>query len=137
MFKPVSIAFCLALLGGTVMAQDIEMVIGEQTYTVTLNDNDAAKNLPARLPMTITFENFGRYERIAYLKPGLTIGKAPCSTNPKTGDLTYYIPWGNLAACVADFRESDELVPLGKMGNEAINALKASGDQPVTLRVKK
>ena len=104
MIKTMTFSLCFALLGEIAMAQDIEMVIGEHTYTITLNDNDAAKSLVSRLPMTLTFENFGRYERIAYLKPTLTIGNAPRSTDPKTGDFTYYIPWGNLAAFVADFR---------------------------------
>ena len=136
MIKTMTFSLCFALLGEIAMAQDIEMVIGEHTYTITLNDNDAAKSLVSRLPMTLTFENFGRYERIAYVKPTLTIGNAPRSTDPKTGDFTYYIPWGNLAAFVADFRPSDELVPLGKMGKEAIAALKASGEQPVTFKAK-
>lgn len=33
--------------------------------------------------MTVTFENFGSTERIAYLKQPLTIGSAPTSTDPK------------------------------------------------------
>ena len=71
MIKTMTFSLCFALLGEIAMAQDIEMVIGEHTYTITLNDNDAAKSLVSRLPMTLTFENFGRYERIAYLKPGI------------------------------------------------------------------
>ena len=67
MIKTMTFSLCFALLGEIAMAQDIEMVIGEHTYTITLNDNDAAKSLVSRLPMTLTFENFGRYERIAYL----------------------------------------------------------------------
>lgn len=121
---------------GTAMAETIEMVIGENVYPVELNDHDAARDLIARLPMTVTFENFGSTERIAYLKSPLKLGNAPTSTDPVTGDFAYYIPWGNICVFVKDFRHSPDLVPMGKMSMEAMNALKASGDNTVTFRVK-
>lgn len=83
------------LMGETVMAQTIEMIIGEQAFTIELLEHDAARAFADRLPMTLTFENFGSTERIAYLKQSLTIGSAPTSADPKVGDLAYYIPWGN------------------------------------------
>ena len=119
------------------MAETIEMVIGENVYPVELNDHDAARDLTARLPMTVTFENFGSTERIAYLKQPLTIGSAPTATDPKVGDLAYYIPWGNICVFVKDFRHSEDLVPMGKMSSEATEALKQSGNQPVTFRAIK
>ena len=86
--------------------------------------------------MTFTFEYFGSTERIAYLKSPLKLGNAPTSTDPVTGDFAYYIPWGNICVFVKDFRHSPDLVPMGKMSMEAVNALKASGDNTVTFRVK-
>ena len=131
---PVLIGTCF---WGTAMAETIEMVIGDNVYPVELNDHDAARDLTARLPMTVTFENFGSTERIAYLKQPLTIGSAPTATDPKLGDLAYYIPWGNICVFVKDFRHSEDLVPMGKMSSEATEALKQSGNQPVTFRAIK
>ena len=136
--KKILLPFVLStlLMGETVMAQTIEMIIGEQAFTIELLEHDAARAFADRLPMTLTFENFGSTERIAYLKQSLTIGSAPTSADPKVGDLAYYIPWGNICVFVKDFRHSPDLVPMGKMSMEAVNALKASGDNTVTFRVK-
>lgn len=131
------LAACAALaLGGVAMAQDIEMAIGGKVYTITLEENDAAKALAARLPIKLQFEDFGAVERIAYLNPKLDVGNAPTRTTPKTGDLTYYMPWGNLAAFTGNFRSCESLVPLGRMSTEAIRALRDSGSADVTLRRK-
>lgn len=92
--KKILLPFVLStlLMGETVMAQTIEMVIGERAFTVELIEHEAARSFADRLPMTLTFENFGSTERIAYLKQPLTIGSAPTATDPKLGDLAYYIP---------------------------------------------
>lgn len=74
----------------------IEMTVGEKSYAVELLENDAARDLMRRLPLEVTFENFGAVERIAYLKKALNLGSAPRETTPAAGDLTYYIPWETL-----------------------------------------
>lgn len=116
------------------MAEEIQFVVNGRAYAAELNDNDAAKHLAERLPMTVAFENFGAVERVAYLKPELDTGSAPDHTTPKAGDLTYYIPWGNLAVFTGAFRPSENLVPLGRLSPEALEAVKASGSSPVTIR---
>lgn len=58
-------------------------------------------------------------------------------TKPETGDITYYIPWGNLAVFVKPFRESNGLMPLGHLTQEALDAIKASGTAKVVFRAKK
>lgn len=58
-------------------------------------------------------------------------------TKPETGDITYYIPWGNLAVFVKPFRESSGLMPLGHLTQEALDAIKASGNAKVVFRAKK
>lgn len=122
------------LLGETAMAETIEVIVGDKTYPVEMQDHDAAKDFIKRLPMTLTFENFGNTERIAYLKNSLTLGNAPRSTNPVTGDFAYYIPWGNVCVFIRDFRHSPDLVPMGKLPAQATEAIKQCGDQPVTFR---
>ena len=121
--------------GETTMAETIEMVIGEKVYPVELQNHDAARDFMNRLPLTLTFENFGSTERIAYLKSPLKLGNAPTSTDPVTGDFAYYIPWGNVCVFIKDFRHSPDLVPMGKISVEATEAVKQSGDTPVTFRL--
>ena len=56
------------LLGETAMAETIEVIVGDKTYPVEMQDHDAAKDFIKRLPMTLTFENFGNTERIAEIR---------------------------------------------------------------------
>ena len=116
------------------MAQPIEFVINGKTYAAELSEAEISKNFAARLPITVTFENFGSHERIAYLNPKLRIGNSATSCTPEAGDITYYIPWGNLAVFTHGFRYSENLAPMGKISPEGLAALRASGDKPVTIR---
>lgn len=122
------------LAGEVAMAETIEMVVNDKVFTVELEDHDAARDFSSRLPLTVTFENFGQTERIAYLKNALKLGNAPTSTTPVVGDFAYYIPWGNVCVFIKDFRHSSDLVPMGKMSEEATEAVRKSGDRPVTFR---
>lgn len=121
---------------GAVMAKTIEIVAGETAYPIELLENDAAKALVERLPMRMKFEDFGATERIAYLDGKLEVGASPTSTTPQTGDLAYYMPWGNLAVFVKPFRRSEGLVPLGRLSDAALEAVKRSGDELLTLQTK-
>lgn len=96
-----------------------------------LNGNDAAKDFAAKLPLKLKFEDFGSTERISYLPKSLNLGSAPRSCDPQKGDITYYIPWGNLAVFVRDFRPSDNLVPL------ALKAIQESGSKDVEISLVK
>lgn len=128
----------LSLVGAIAMAETVEMKIGASTYEVTLLENDTAKSLVSQLPLSLKFEDFGPgTERIAYLPKKLALGSAPRSTSPVRGDLTYYSPWGNLAAFRTRFRESEGLIPLGHMNEQAIQALEKSGGQAVELKLKR
>ena len=82
------------------MAQTVEMHIGAKSFFIELNGNDAARDFASRLPMELQFEDFAGTERIAYLNPKLNVGEAPTHMTPQTGDVAYYIPWGNLAVFV-------------------------------------
>jgi len=129
--KRVFLSFLFA--GESVMAETISVVVGAKSYAVAMNENDAARNFMSRLPLSLKFENFGAYERIAYLDRRLETGSAPDSTTPAAGDFCYYVPWVNVAVFVSSFRFSEGLVPLGKFSPEALEAVKNSGADSVTF----
>ena len=131
-----AITACL-IFSGNVMAQNIQIKVGDKTYACELNGNDAAKDLASKLPLRLKFEDFGSTERISYLPNSLNLGSAPRSCNPQKGDITYYIPWGNLAIFVRDFRPSENLVPLGKLSPEALKAIQESGSNNVEISLVK
>ena len=124
-----AITTCL-LMSGNVMAQNIQIKVDGKAYAGGLNGNDAAKDFAAKLPL-------GSTERISYLPKSLNLGSASRSCDPQKGDITYYIPWGNLAVFVRDFRPSDNLVPLGKLSPEALKAIQESGSKDVEISLVK
>lgn len=123
--------------GDFLMAQTVEMRIGSKSYSIELNGNDAAQDFARRLTMELQFEDYAGTERIAYLNPKLNVGEAPTHMTPRTGDIAYYVPWGNLAVFVRGFRPSESLVPLGSMSTEAWQALQSSGDEAVRFSLQR
>ncbi len=115
--------------------QTIAVESGSTVAFLTLNDTDAAKDFISRLPLKLTFEDYGSTERIAYLETPLNLGASPRETTPVKEDFTYYAPWGNIAVFRKDFRLSEGLVPLGKLTKEGLKAIENSGKNPVTFRI--
>ncbi|MCI7664963.1 MAG: cyclophilin-like fold protein [Fusobacterium mortiferum] len=93
----------------------IRLTFNNQEIVVGLDDNSASRSLLNQLPLDLKFENYGSTEKISYLPKELDISNAPGSCSPKTYDLTYYSPWGNLAFFIKDFRNSNGLIPLGRI----------------------
>lgn len=125
-----------ALTGGNAMAQDIVMTVGERSFSVTLEDNVYAEEFLNSLPVTLTFEDFGRNERIAYLDEKLSVRSYRDSLQVKRGDLCYYVPWGNLCAFRVNYSSPNDLLRLGSMSEEALQALEGSGSSPVTFSLR-
>lgn len=117
------------------VSQTVYLVTPEGRHAVELLSNTAARRLTERMPLEVTFEDYGSTERIAYLKGKLDISGAPDSCTPVAGDIAYYAPWGNLAVFVKSFRHSEGLVPLGKLSPEALEAVKRSGDTVLRFEV--
>lgn len=65
----------------------VDVTIGE--------DNPAVRDFLSMLPPTITVEEFAGREKISYLPRELKHRGSPGS-DPKSGDLIYFVPWGNL-----------------------------------------
>jgi hypothetical protein len=65
----------------------VDVTIGE--------DNPAVRDFLSMLPLTITPEEFAGREKISYLPRELRHRGSPGS-NPESGDLIYFAPWGNL-----------------------------------------
>lgn len=101
-------------MGGDKMER-IKFSFDNKEIIVVLENNGAAESLLEQLPLELKFENYGSTEKISYLPKELNISNSPNSCTPKTYDLTYYSPWGNLAFFIKDFRHSNGLIPLGKI----------------------
>lgn len=115
----------------------VEMVVAGAVHEVALVEHPGTLDFIARLPMRVRFEDFGTTERIAYLNSKLNTTGAPDRADPKKGDFAYYMPWGNLAVFVKDFRPSEGLMPMGRVTPEGLDVIRHSGDAEVLFRVKK
>lgn len=93
----------------------ISLQINGQTYSATLYDTPLADALYDMLPMTVSFEDYNRTEKIGYLpdKQPLPTEGTTDGFEPSTGDLCYYAPWGNLSLFYKSFRYSNNLYSIG------------------------
>lgn len=106
------------------------------TVDVTLDeDNPTSRDLLARLPTTIRFEELSGREKIGYPDPALTTAGSPGS-DPEDGDLIYYAPWGNLGFYydATGIEYSDDTIHLGTYRATA-EQLAAFDDVEVTVEV--
>lgn len=106
----------------------VRMTFANETVTIRLENTPAARALAARLEegaLTLTFSDFAGSEKIASPDPPLVfIDTEGC--DPDTGDLTVYIPWGNLAAFYRDSSGfSRDLAKIGRFEDDGISRLAA------------
>lgn len=101
----------------------IRLKIDGKEVTATLNDNATSRDFVSLLPLTLKLEDYGETEKIGHLPRKLSTEGAPPGSDPSTGDVAYYAPWGNLAIFRKDFRYSSGLIELGKVdtGMDALN----------------
>ncbi|MFG3532694.1 cyclophilin-like fold protein [Streptomyces sp. NPDC047917] len=98
---------------------NIRLTTENGSFEATLNDSAAARDLATLLPLTLETEDFHQTERVAYPPRKLDTSGAPDASHPKTGDLAYYTPWGNLALFYRDGQHSPSLVILGHLTDRA------------------
>lgn len=96
----------------------IRLVAGDRTFTATLEDNAAARDFAALLPLELALKDYNRTEKIADLPQPLSTEGTPDGIDPGIGDITYYAPWGNLAIFYRGFGYSRGLVRLGRLESD-------------------
>lgn len=92
----------------------IDIIVGNDILTATLDDTTVAEDFVSLLPLDLTLSDYHATEKVADLPRKLDISDAPDSYTPKAGDITHYAPWGNLAIFYKPFQESRGLVRLGE-----------------------
>ncbi|QLA79719.1 MULTISPECIES: cyclophilin-like fold protein [unclassified Acidovorax] len=136
----VSLAFTLAagVMPTTTFAQQgpmkIHLHIDGAIATATLDNNAAARDFVAQLPLSLTLQNYAEIERIATLPRKLSTPAASMGMTPVTGDIAYYAPWGNLAIYLSSTVHDRGLVRLGKV-DSGLAALQRPG--PFAVRIER
>lgn len=103
------------------------------TLTATLDDTPSTREFMAQLPMELVLQDYAETEKISDLPRRLTAEGAPDGVAPRSGDLAYYAPWGNLAIFHKDFRFSRGLVRLGRLDG-GIETIRRPGPMMVVIR---
>lgn len=76
----------------------MNIIVGDQTVTATMEPNAAARDFLARLPLEVTLNDFNNItEKIFYPNPPLRTDGVTRGCTPVRGDITIYTPWENVA----------------------------------------
>lgn len=94
------------------LRMDVEGV--KQPIFAKLQMNATTRDLLKQLPLTLNFTDYASSEKIAYLPQRLTTQGATSKYAGRSGDLTYYVPWGNLAVFYKNYDGGNGLIFLGK-----------------------
>lgn len=89
---------------------------GNEIYGEILN-TQSGKEFLSQLPANLKFEDYNSTEKISYLPTKLSGRGEPEGFTPKRGDISYYMPWGNLAIFYRDFRYSRSLIKIGTLND--------------------
>ena len=94
-------------------------------------DNAAARDFLSRLPLEVTLSDYSNAEKIFYPSPALTTSKVARSCTPAPGDITIYVPWGNVAIFYKNGSRSNDLIRIGRIDGNGIEALSIPGSLSV------
>ena len=115
---------------------NVNIIVGEQTITATMEDNGAARDFLSRLPLEVTLEDYNSgTEKIFYPAPELSLDDTPRGCAPIAGDITIYEPWGNVAIFCRDWSESSSLIKIGHIDGDGISLLQ--GTESVNVRFER
>ena len=109
----------------------IGITVGSRTITATMEDNAAARDFLSRLPLEVTLSDYSNAEKIFYPSPALTTSKVARGCTPAPGDITIYVPWGNVAIFYKNGSRSNDLIRIGRIDGNGIAALSIPGSLSV------
>lgn len=114
-------------------SMNIKITVGGKAVTATMEDNASARDFLSRLPLDVTMNDFGDTEKIFYPKPELSTAGVSGGCTPVPGDITIYVPWGNVAIFRKNWSYSKDLIKIGHIDGDGISALNVSGDIQVKI----
>lgn len=100
---------------------NINIIVDGKTARAVLDDNPTSRDFVAMLPMTVQFEDFVGREKISRLSKRLSTDGRTTDYEAIVWDITYYVPWGNMAIFYKEYKPSLDLIKIGRVvsGQEA------------------
>lgn len=113
----------------TATSMKMNIIVDDRTITATMEDNAAARDFLSRLPLEVTLNDFNNTtEKIFYPNPALTVEGVSRGCAPSPGDITIYVPWSNVAIFCKSWSHSNDLIKIGHIDDNGIEALNIGGD---------
>lgn len=110
----------------------MNITVGGRTVAATMEDNAAARDFLSRLPLEVTLNDYNNItEKIFYPSPALTTTGVTRGCAPTPGDITIYVPWGNVAIFCKNWSQTNDLIRIGHIDGDGISALNVAGDVAV------
>jgi hypothetical protein len=106
----------------------VRITVADQTITAQLADNPTAQDLTDQLPLTLTFRDFNRVEKVAELPRPLTMDGVPAGDDPDINDIGYYAPSRSLVFYYGDVGYFNGIVRIGRFGDRDIELIKRQQD---------
>ena len=113
----------------------IKLTYDNKVILVEMLDNHSANDFLSLLPLELPFEDYNQTEKTTSLPSKLSTENAPSGMTPKTGDFSYYAPWGNLAVYYKDFSYSTGVIQLGTLVEGLDNLSKIEDGTIVTIEI--
>ena len=114
----------------------VKISVGDRTITATMEDNAAVRDFLSRLPLEVTLNDYNNTtEKIFYPDPALTTEGVARGCAPTPGDITIYAPWGNVAIFCKSWSHSNDLIKIGRIDGNGIEALTVTGD--ITVKIER
>ena len=106
----------------------VRITVANQTITGELADNPTAQDLTDQLPLTLTFRDFNRVEKVAELPRPLTMEGVPAGDDPDINDIGYYAPSRGLVFYYGDVGYWDGIVRIGRFTDRDIELIERQPD---------
>ena len=112
----------------TTSETQIRVIVGDTVLTGRLWDNATARDLIAQLPLTLTFRDFNRLEKISPLPRKLSLDGVPAGDDPLPRDIGYYAPSGDLVFYYDDVGYFSGIVRIGQFDGNMDAITSQTGD---------
>jgi hypothetical protein len=106
----------------------ISITVGDRTFSGELNDTATARDLAEQLPLTLTFRDFNRVEKIAEVPRPLSLDGVPAGDDPDVDDIGYYAPSNNLVLYYGDVGYWNGIVRIGRLDGQAMDLIRSQAD---------
>ncbi|WP_203230994.1 cyclophilin-like fold protein [Nocardioides caldifontis] len=114
---------------------NIQITIGDQTFTAELQDSPTTHDLLAQLPLTVEMVDHGGVEKTGPLPGPLSLEGQPEGADPDGGHVGYYAPGNDLVLYYGDQSYFPGIVTLGRMDGDAAERI-ADMDGSLTATIE-